>query len=56
VLSHQALTDAVQAIGVDNVMFSIDYPFESTGQATEFMRTAPLAPRQRTSADSVKPR
>jgi 2,3-dihydroxybenzoate decarboxylase len=32
VFSHQALTDAVQTIGVDNVMFSIDYPFESTGQ------------------------
>lgn len=44
VFSHQTLTDAVQTIGVDNVMFSIDYPFESTGQATEFMRTAPLAP------------
>ena len=25
-------------------MFSIDYPYESTGQAAEFMRTAPLAP------------
>jgi 2,3-dihydroxybenzoate decarboxylase len=44
VFSHQALTDAIQTIGIDNVMFSIDYPFESTGPAAEFMRTAPLAP------------
>jgi 2,3-dihydroxybenzoate decarboxylase len=25
-------------------MFSIDYPFESTEQAVQFIRTAPLAP------------
>ncbi len=44
VFSHQALTDAIQMIGIDNVMFSIDYPFESTEPAAEFIRTAPLAP------------
>jgi 2,3-dihydroxybenzoate decarboxylase len=44
VFSHQALTDAITAIGIDNVMFSIDYPYEPIGQAAEFMRTAPLAP------------
>ena len=44
VFSHQALTDAIQTIGIDNVMFSIDYPFESTEQAADFIRTAPLAP------------
>ena len=44
VFSHQALTDAITTIGIDNVMFSIDYPYESTAQAAEFMRTAPLAP------------
>lgn len=43
VFSHQALTDAITTIGVDNVMFSIDYPYEPVGQAAEFMRTAPLA-------------
>lgn len=42
--SHQALTDAIQTIAIDNVMFAIDYPFESTEQAAEFIRTAPLAP------------
>jgi 2,3-dihydroxybenzoate decarboxylase len=44
VFSHQALTDAIQTIGLDNVMFSVDYPYESTEQAAEFIRTAPLAP------------
>ena len=44
VFSHQALTDAIATIGIDNVMFSIDYPFESTGEAADFMRTAPLSP------------
>lgn len=44
VFSRQALTDAIAAIGIDNVMFAIDYPFESTGPAAEFIRTAPLAP------------
>jgi 2,3-dihydroxybenzoate decarboxylase len=44
VFSHQALTDAIQTIAIDNVMFAIDYPFESNEQAAEFIRTAPLAP------------
>jgi len=44
VFSHAALIAAIQAVGIDNVMFSIDYPFESTEQAVQFIRTAPLAP------------
>jgi 2,3-dihydroxybenzoate decarboxylase len=44
VFSHAALIAAIQEVGVDNVMFSIDYPFESTERAVEFIRTAPLAP------------
>lgn len=48
VFSHPSLMDAIQMIGIDNVMFSIDYPFESSGRAAEFMRTAPLSPRTRT--------
>jgi 2,3-dihydroxybenzoate decarboxylase len=44
VFSHAALIATIQAVGVDNVMFSIDYPFESTEQAVQFIRTAPLAP------------
>jgi 2,3-dihydroxybenzoate decarboxylase len=45
VFSHAALVDAVQTIGADNVMFSIDYPFEPTEPAAEFIRTAPLDPK-----------
>jgi 2,3-dihydroxybenzoate decarboxylase len=44
VFSHAALIAAIQAVGVDSVMFSIDYPFEPTGKAAEFICTAPLAP------------
>jgi 2,3-dihydroxybenzoate decarboxylase len=44
VLSHAALIAAIQEVGIDSVMFSIDYPFETTGRAVEFMRAAPLAP------------
>jgi 2,3-dihydroxybenzoate decarboxylase len=47
VFSHQALADAIATIGIDNVMFSIDYPYEETGPAAEFMRTAPLSPADR---------
>jgi 2,3-dihydroxybenzoate decarboxylase len=44
VFSHAALIAAIQAVGIDNVMFSIDYPFEPTGKAADFIRSAPLAP------------
>jgi 2,3-dihydroxybenzoate decarboxylase len=44
VFSHAALIAAIQAVGVDNVMFSIDYPFEPSERAVQFMRSAPLAP------------
>jgi 2,3-dihydroxybenzoate decarboxylase len=44
VFSHAALIAAIQEVGIDNVMFSIDYPFESTEQAVQFITTAPLAP------------
>jgi 2,3-dihydroxybenzoate decarboxylase len=44
VFSHAALIAAIQAIGVDNVMFSIDYPFETSAKAVDFISSAPLAP------------
>jgi predicted TIM-barrel fold metal-dependent hydrolase len=55
VFSHQALADAIATIGIDNVMFSIDYPFESIGPAAEFMRTAPLAPPTRNASRTRTP-
>ncbi|MGW7210768.1 amidohydrolase family protein, partial [Streptomyces sp. NPDC054837] len=44
VMSHAALLGAVHAVGVDRVLFSIDYPFESSAEAVEFLRSAPYAP------------
>jgi 2,3-dihydroxybenzoate decarboxylase len=44
VYSHAALRAAIDAIGINNVMFAIDYPYESTQHAVEFLTTAPLGP------------
>ena len=44
VFSHAALIAAIQEVGIDNVMFSIDYPFASTQKSVEFLLGAPLAP------------
>ncbi|WP_327699894.1 amidohydrolase family protein [Streptomyces sp. NBC_00459] len=43
VMSHAALLGAVHAVGVDRVLFSIDYPFESSADAVAFLRSAPYA-------------
>lgn len=42
VFSHSALIAAIDAVGVDNVMFAIDYPYESTAAAVRFLDTIPL--------------
>src|SRR5262249_11427535 len=44
VFSHAALLGATHAVGIDRVLFAIDYPWESTAEAVEFLRTAPYAP------------
>lgn len=44
VCSPAALTGAVHAIGIDNVMFAIDYPYEETGPAVKFLHELALAP------------
>jgi 2,3-dihydroxybenzoate decarboxylase len=46
VLSHSALTAAIDAVGIDNVMFSIDYPYESSADSVAFLNSAPLPPDQ----------
>jgi 2,3-dihydroxybenzoate decarboxylase len=43
VLSTTALLAAAQAVGIDNVLFAIDYPYESSGDAVEFLRGLPLS-------------
>jgi 2,3-dihydroxybenzoate decarboxylase len=42
--SHSALKAATRAVGIDRVLFAIDYPFESTADAVEFLRTARYTP------------
>jgi predicted TIM-barrel fold metal-dependent hydrolase len=39
--SHSALRAAVRAVGIDRVLFAIDYPFESSADSVEFLRAAP---------------
>ena len=34
----------VMALGIDNVMFSVDWPYEPNTTAMEFLRKVPLAP------------
>ena len=43
VFSVPPLICAIEALGEDNVMFSIDYPFEQTNLASEFIQSAPLS-------------
>ncbi|QNP76188.1 amidohydrolase [Streptomyces roseirectus] len=44
VFSHAALLGAVHSIGADRLLFSIDYPFESTAEAVDFLHSAPFPP------------
>jgi 2,3-dihydroxybenzoate decarboxylase len=43
-MAHSALLGAVLSVGIDNVMFAVDYPYESTSQAVDFLVCAPLSP------------
>lgn len=44
VMANSALLGAVLAVGIDNIMFAIDYPYESTTQAVDFLANASLSP------------
>jgi 2,3-dihydroxybenzoate decarboxylase len=46
VCSHGALVGAVMEMGAEAVMFSVDYPYEDTASASQFIETAPLTPQQ----------
>lgn len=37
------LADAIAALGEDNVMFSVDYPYEDTPSAAAFIESAPVS-------------
>ncbi|AKI02220.1 putative TIM-barrel fold metal-dependent hydrolase [Hoeflea sp. IMCC20628] len=43
VCSHPSLMGAIGEMGEDAVMFSIDYPYEDTDLAVEFIESAPLS-------------
>ncbi|MCO6381278.1 amidohydrolase family protein [Oceanicola sp. 502str15] len=42
VCSHPSLMGALGEMGAEGVMFSVDYPYEDTEAAVEFIETAPL--------------
>lgn len=44
VCSHAALLGATHAVGIGRVLVAVDYPFESTVEAIDFLRTAQYAP------------
>jgi 2,3-dihydroxybenzoate decarboxylase len=43
VCSPAALTGAIAEMGTDAVMFSVDYPYESTAIAADFIENSPMA-------------
>ena len=47
VCSDSALRCSIDALGIDNVMFSIDYPFEDTKTATDWIERAAISPTER---------
>ena len=51
--SDQSLRCCLDAMGAENVMFSIDYPFEKTDLATRFIETAILTEAERTQVASA---
>ncbi|MCC6775912.1 MAG: amidohydrolase [Hyphomicrobiales bacterium] len=42
--SSPALLCTIMALGIDNVLFSVDWPYESNTGAVEFLRRQPLGP------------
>jgi 2,3-dihydroxybenzoate decarboxylase len=43
VLSTPALLAASQAVGIDNILFAIDYAYESSAEAVNFLNALPLS-------------
>jgi 5-carboxyvanillate decarboxylase len=39
---HPALRFCIEAVGADNIMWAIDYPYQLTGGAVQFMNEAPI--------------
>ncbi|MGW3561735.1 amidohydrolase family protein [Streptomyces sp. NPDC000963] len=47
VMDDTMLQAAIESVGIDNVLFAIDYPFEKSEQAVGFLRGANLSSSQR---------
>jgi 5-carboxyvanillate decarboxylase len=41
--SHLALDFSIKALGAENVMWAIDYPYQPSAPAVAFMDSAPLS-------------
>ena len=41
--SHAVLKYCIEVLGVDNIMWAIDYPYQPTAPAVKFMDTAPVS-------------
>ena len=38
---------AMSAIGADNILFAVDYPFQGNWEAKQFLDTLPVSPRDK---------
>ena len=45
--SHPALAYAIEVLGIDRVLFAIDYPYQPSGPAVAFMDSAPVGQAER---------
>ncbi|HXX18930.1 MAG TPA: amidohydrolase family protein [Candidatus Acidoferrum sp.] len=45
--SHLALDFSIKALGIDNVLWAIDYPYQPTAPAVAFMDSAPVSDAER---------
>ncbi len=54
--SDESLRCCLDAMGAQNVMFSIDYPFEKTGLAAQFIEAAKVAETERVQVASANAR
>jgi 2,3-dihydroxybenzoate decarboxylase len=43
----EALICAMQALGADRIMFSVDYPLEDSAEAARFIEAAPISEQER---------
>ena len=45
--SHLALDYSIKALGIDNVLWAIDYPYQPSAPAVQFMDSAPVSQAER---------